>query len=753
MAGQGDQNSRGQVVWCASAVGFAAAPAGGHALAEATWAGPQEWAWWALLVALVAGSGIVLILRAVGFRRLSRLWQALAASVMVHVAMTAIMSLVAISRPVLTFLASSEMDEASVNLVVGEEAHLRTQVRYQITELPVADPSLAALMRAAVEAIQPPPFEPVELAPPQAEPHQADLSAEETITRRAPPAVDDRVSLRPPRTESAPPAVVAAVQGPVRRSEPRAAAPVQPAPRLRETMRRPSEFHAVWRETALAAPASEPTVDSITVAAAPQTSPLPQPARLPVPTRAIVEPLPLAPPRSRPPVLDRPRTAPEATVAPVGSLPRRPTGPPVSAGAPVAMAWPHRRLPAEPLGAALSSHLLAEIQPPVAPVEDREPLRLRLAFAPLSTLMPQKIKVPRPITHRDQKTRKKLLLKMGGTTITEQAVRRGLAYLAANQEPDGRWTFIDEDNDQPGRRPPNKDDMGLTGLSSLCFLAAGHRPDAEGEHQACVAAGLDYLLGRQKPTGDLRGDGDMYSHGIAALALGEAAAMTREARYGRAAVKAARFIVSAQERLTGGWRYTPNEGGDTSVLGWQVMALYSASRLGTAIPAATRAGALAWLRSVSQGRCGMLVGYQSSSPTKAMTAEGLYVRLLLAEKLTPAQIAEVCDYLKPPDPLDMNLYGWYYGSLALVQLQNDAWRAWNAEVRDRLTRMQHTGGRLDGSWDASQSRWGTDRGGRIYTTAIATLTLEVYYRYLPMLGNRAAAAPGRPPGRADLPGE
>ena len=104
----------------------------------------------------------------------------------------------------------------------------------------------------------------------------------------------------------------------------------------------------------------------------------------------------------------------------------------------------------------------------------------------------------------------------------------------------------------------------------------------------------------------------------------------------------------------------------------------------------------------------------------------------------------MADYIKPPDAMEPpNFYAWYYGSLALMQLQDDAWRRWNKAVRDRLAATQHRGGALDGSWDPSQSAWGGERGGRIYTTALGTLTLEVYYRYLPMLARNDGAPGGK----------
>ena len=57
------------------------------------------------------------------------------------------------------------------------------------------------------------------------------------------------------------------------------------------------------------------------------------------------------------------------------------------------------------------------------------------------------------------------------------------------------------------------------------------------------------------------------------------------------------------------------------------------------------------------------------------------------------------------------------------------WARWNGRIRDRIVALQRSSGHQAGSWDPDDSIYGT-RGGRIYCTALGTLTLEVYYRYL-----------------------
>lgn len=359
----------------------------------------------------------------------------------------------------------------------------------------------------------------------------------------------------------------------------------------------------------------------------------------------------------------------------------------------------------------------------------------------LAVTLPE-LSAPEAMFQRSTVERRPLVEKMGGTQQSEEAVERGLAYLARQQEPDGRWTRVDDEG-PPGKRSKGPHDMACTGLSVLAFLAADHTPAKAGPYSGVVENGLDFLLANQGADGDLRGYPDrrgggsgaanMYDHGIACLALGEAGIMTGDKRYIDAALKGAAFICASQHAGTGGWRYVPGEPGDTSVFGWQIMALHSAEQLGFEIPAATRDGAMRYVDIASSGERKMLGGYTpGAGPTFAMTAEMLFARILLGHRFDDAELREVSEYLlRDPAQRGGDLYGWYYASLSLIQLDDDAWRTWNERCRQTLVTTQRLRGPLDGSWDTNL-KWG-DHGGRIYTTALATLTLEVYYRYLPML--------------------
>jgi hypothetical protein len=336
----------------------------------------------------------------------------------------------------------------------------------------------------------------------------------------------------------------------------------------------------------------------------------------------------------------------------------------------------------------------------------------------------------------------------GGSPEGEAAVQVALLWLAANQSDDGRW-----DPDVFGAGKENavlghnrggagaKADTGVTGLALLAFLGAGNTHQ-KGEYAKSVQRGLEFLLTAQAPDGNLAGQAEtyafMYAHGMATFALSEAYAMTGDKRLEAAVRKAINYTISAQLPSTGGWRYKakerPEELGDTSQLGWQLMALKSAELAGIEIPARVHDGAVRYLKIVSTGPQGGKASYQPGPPrpTTAMTAEALVCRQFLGMARDNPASNEAGDYLMQdlPTPQRINLYYWYYGTLGTFQLQGHHWQRWNQAMQTTLVSRQRNDGSLAGSWDPD-CQWG-GYGGRVYSTAVAALCLEVYYRYLPI---------------------
>lgn len=331
----------------------------------------------------------------------------------------------------------------------------------------------------------------------------------------------------------------------------------------------------------------------------------------------------------------------------------------------------------------------------------------------------------------------------GGSPDTEAAVQAALAWFAANQERDGRW---DADRHGAGREQKTlgqnrhgagaRADTGVTALAVLAFLGAGHTHE-QGEHQDTVRAALAYLIESQASSGDLAGEAEiyaaMYCHGMATLAMAEAYGMTGDAALRKPLERAIDFTLRSQ-LADGSWRYRPGDPrGDTSQLGWQLMALKSAEMSGIDVPPRTRDGVVRFLRSVASGRRGGLASYRAGEPaSRTMTAEALFCRQLLgAPRGNPAN-DEAGEFVlgELPGDGDVNFYYWYYATLSMYQLQDEHWQRWNSAMQGELLAQQRKQGDLAGSFDPDPV-WGA-YGGRIYSTALATLCLEVYYRYLPM---------------------
>jgi hypothetical protein len=341
---------------------------------------------------------------------------------------------------------------------------------------------------------------------------------------------------------------------------------------------------------------------------------------------------------------------------------------------------------------------------------------------------------------RDPRVRVEMVKREGGTTLTEAAVARGLRWLAVHQEPEGRWRlrgFSDHQdcNGRCGGDAQLVSDSAATSLALLPFLGAG-QTHLTGIYSDVVARGLDWLIVQQAEDGDLRGNSrgqpGMYAHGQAAIVLSEAYAMTGDPRLREPAQRAIDFIVRAQHRR-GGWRYQPGERGDTSVLGWQLMALQSARVAGLHVPYQTLAAAEEYLDEVTSDD-GFRYSYQPRrEPTHVMTAEALLCRLYLGWPHDEPRLQQGLDWMVRRNPAridEPDIYYWYYATQTLHHVGGPRWEEWNERLREVLVELQCRQGHEAGSWDPIGPH--SDAGGRIYMTSLAVCILEVYYRHAPI---------------------
>jgi hypothetical protein len=245
----------------------------------------------------------------------------------------------------------------------------------------------------------------------------------------------------------------------------------------------------------------------------------------------------------------------------------------------------------------------------------------------------------------------------------------------------------------------------------------------------------------------------LYSHGIATLALCEAYGMTQDPALRGPAQLAVNFMVDSQEPQRGGWRYRPNLDSDTSVTGWFMMALKSAQLSGLKVPQVTFDRMAKYLQA-SQASAAQphLFRYNPFAPntpeqrhglqpTHVMTSVGLLMRLYLGWRRELPEMQAGADYLltHPPElgtpqATRRDTYYWYYATQVLFHMGGERWKRWNDQLRPMLLEGQVTEGPLAGSWDpyAPTADLWARYGGRLYVTTLNLLSLEVYYRHLPL---------------------
>ena len=333
----------------------------------------------------------------------------------------------------------------------------------------------------------------------------------------------------------------------------------------------------------------------------------------------------------------------------------------------------------------------------------------------------------------------------GGTPESEKAVALALEWLAEHQNYDGSWSFDHGKNPRCHGRCANEGSnaskIAATSLALLPFLGTGqtHR---EGHYKRTIDLGLKFLI----RTIEMQRDGSlwdpagtMYAHGLASIVLCEAYGMTHDQVLEAPAQAAVNFIVFAQDPLGGGWRYQPQTPGDTSVVGWQLMALKSAQMAYLRVPPATMRKAGYFLDHVQNDR-GAVYGYQHPESRRPATrAIGLLCRMYLGWNQDHDALRRGVQMLGQLGPstnkskgMTNNMYYNYYATQVMHHFGGYPWQRWNSVMREYLIETQSTAGHEAGSWFLEGTDDGIHPGGRLYCTALAAMTLEVYYRYMPL---------------------
>ena len=380
----------------------------------------------------------------------------------------------------------------------------------------------------------------------------------------------------------------------------------------------------------------------------------------------------------------------------------------------------------------------------------------------------------------------------GLTPTTERSVEAGLRWIENAQHPEGFW----DGNDKgfagvPGCQP------AYTGVAMLAMLGAGY-DGRTGKFRETIRRGVEFLSASQFYDGGfpVTGGGDSswifaYLIGMGVWAINEAYAMTGDDTLAGPAQRGIDYLVRVQ---------TPGAG-------WRYGARYTAVRLLVhrlgADDAQDRPPRRAARRPEVARRDRLLVhalriditgeeelpddmttdydkevgvkryfkaftGYfelsgseASALQQKSMTAVGMVCRFFMGWQRSHPFLIGSANYLMDFLPqwrkglegkgqaIAWYFYYYYYGTLAMYQMGGRYWRAWNEKIKAILPENQ----RVDppavaGSWDPDTA---VLNGGRLFSTCMAVMTLETYYRFSPLMlpsdedtKGKKAPKPGEP---------
>ena len=348
----------------------------------------------------------------------------------------------------------------------------------------------------------------------------------------------------------------------------------------------------------------------------------------------------------------------------------------------------------------------------------------------------------------------------GGGKSYAAAIDAGLKWLAAHQDEDGKWDcdgFMKHDatDSEICNGPGNAvHDVGITALALLAFLGDGSTMRA-GPYKANIKKGIKWLRSQQQESGLFGGSAShdfVYDHAIAAYAMVEAYGLSDYKLLKKAAQKGINYLESHRNPYSV-WRYQPRDNdNDISVTGWAIMAYESGKFFELQVSDNALKLCETFLDQVSDptGKHGYTKQGEGSSRKpgehgtkfpiekgEALSAVGLFCRFFMGQDPKEKPIMKAtADLLRSKPPVwdekggTIDHYYWYYATYALFQYGGDHWKQWQKKLETAVVKNQHRDGskkNLVGSWDPIGA-WGED-GGRVYSTAILTLTLEAYYRY------------------------
>lgn len=317
------------------------------------------------------------------------------------------------------------------------------------------------------------------------------------------------------------------------------------------------------------------------------------------------------------------------------------------------------------------------------------------------------------------------------TAEAEAAIERGLAYLARTQSRDGAWRTK---GSYGGAYP-----TAMTALAGLALLAGGNTP-VEGKYAENVRRAVDFILKQQPPSNNgvianlAEENSCMHGHGFAMMFLGEVYGMERDPdrqEKMKKVIDAAVKLTGQSQSAAGGWLYQPNSGGDEgSVTVTQIQGLRSIRNAGIQVPKSIIDKACKYIELSANPDGGIRYqargGGESRPPVTAAAVAVMYNAGEYEHPVAKKALEYTKKMLKGQAGAHAFSGHFYYGTLytgqAMYLSSHENWKGYFPGIRDYFIQNQAK----DGSWTG-------DGVGETYGTAIALLTLQLPYAYLPIL--------------------
>lgn len=377
--------------------------------------------------------------------------------------------------------------------------------------------------------------------------------------------------------------------------------------------------------------------------------------------------------------------------------------------------------------------------------------------------------------------KRRALAKGGGSRASESAVDAALRWFMRHQSPDGSWdvqTYMNNCTEagpkcEPGHYERGETSRsGITGLVVLCYLGAGYDHKTPNKYKNTISKGIDWLLASQQADGAFMAGAYNYEQAISTMTMGETYAMTNDPRCKDAALKGWGVLMSRryQAKYDGqdvwGWGdYATPESGQaikTSATAWAIQAMKSLLAGGLDIGDAPE-GLKRYLKAAWEGTVkldgkdprnldpyndvsslcyrfqpeGEGAGqYSKDANIHNLPGVALVSAVFMSMKNNEVMERTLGNYIikkQLPTQWPTNLYYLYYNTFGTFQLGGEHWTSYNGAMRDLLVNNQRREPHcFDGSWDLG-SNFASEHG-RVLSTALACLSLEVYYRYASVHG-------------------